>query len=132
MKLPPNPSQVWDSFAAQYPELVDKYKAVLKGKIKRDSVIQFPYTPAQVKEFILKTILLNLHSGFVDWQKGCYVRPVAMRGTTPDKHLGVFSLGHSADFLISVKPWGKYLGKEAFEKGAPVVVAPEGNAEYNR
>lgn len=132
MKLPPKPSQVWDDFSHQYPELVEKYKTVLKGKIKRDSVVQFPYTKSEVKEFIIKTILLNLQSGFVDWQKGCYVRPVAMRGTTPDRHLGVFSLGHSVDFLVSVKPWGKYLGREAFEKGAPVVVAPEGNAEFNR
>ncbi len=132
MKLPLKPSQVWDDFSRQYPELVEKYKTVLKGKIKRDSVVQFPYTKSQVKEFIIKTILLNLHSGFVDWQKGCYVRPVVFRGATPDKHLGVFSLGHSVDFLLSVKPWGRYLGKEAFEKGAPIVVAPESNAEFNR
>lgn len=132
MKLPPNPSKVWDDFTSTYPNLVDKYKTVLKGKIKKDLIVQFPYTPSRVKEFIIKTILLNMHSGFVDAQKGCYVRPVAMRGTTPDKHLGVFSLGHSVDFLVSVKPWGKYLGKEAFEKGAPIVVAPESNSEYNR
>lgn len=132
LKLPADPEKVWGNFLNSFPALAEKYKPLLKGKIKREAVVQFPYTKPQVRDFILKTILLNLHTGFVKPEEGCYVRPVAFRGVTKDRHLGVFSLGHSADFLIGVKPWGKYLGAEAFEKGAPVVVAQEGNEEFNR
>ncbi|MDO8526880.1 MAG: aminotransferase class IV [Deltaproteobacteria bacterium] len=132
LKLPPNPSRTWEEFSKGFPKLAEKYKTVLKGKIDRKAVVEFPYTKGQVKEFILKTILLNLESGFLNPDDGCYVRPVSFRGVTKDRHLGVFSLGHSVDFLLSVKPWGKYLGTEAFEKGAPVIVAEEGSEEYNR
>ncbi|OGQ38380.1 MAG: hypothetical protein A2W61_02375 [Deltaproteobacteria bacterium RIFCSPLOWO2_01_44_7] len=132
LKLPVKADQTWQTFSTNYPDLAAKYKNVFTGKIKRDAVVQFPYTKAQVREFIIKTILINLGTGFLKPAQGCYIRPVAMRGTTANRSLGVFSLGHSADFLISVKPWGKYLGQEAFEKGAPVVVAQEGIEEFNR
>lgn len=132
LKLPEKPSQTWENFAAAFPELAAKYKTVLKGKIANEAVISFPYSKSQVKNFIIQTILLNCHTGFVQPKEGCYVRPIVMRGTTPARSLGVFSLGHSIDFLLSAKPWGKYLGTEAFEKGAPVVVAEAGNEEMNR
>lgn len=132
MKLPPNPEQTWNDFSERFPELVQKFKTVLKPKLDQKKTVSFSYSKAQVKEFLIKTILLNFESGFLNSREGCYVRPLVLRGTTPTKNLGVFSLGHSVDFLISVKPWGKYLGVEAFEKGAPVLVAEEGNQEYNR
>lgn len=132
MKLPEDPGKIWREFSTAYPGLAEKYKAVLKSKIVPENAILFSCTKAEVRENIVKTILLNLHSGFVRPEDGCYIRPIAMRGTTPAKHLGVFSMGHSLDFLISVKPWGKYLGREIFEKGAPVLVSAHGNEEWNR
>ncbi|MBI5299361.1 MAG: aminotransferase class IV [Deltaproteobacteria bacterium] len=132
MRLSENPQQVWNDFVSLYPPLAEKYKAVLKGKIKKEDVIQFRYSKADVKDFIIKTVLLNLHNEFFKPSEGCYVRPLVMRGNTPGRSLGVFSLGHSVDFLLSVKPWGKYLGKEIFEKGAPVLISQHGNEEWNR
>lgn len=132
MRLSENPQQVWHDFISLYPQLAEKYKAVLKGKIKKEDVIQFRYSKADVKDFIIKTILLNLHNEFFKPSDGCYVRPLVMRGNTQSRSLGVFSLGHSVDFLLSVKPWGKYLGKEIFEKGAPVLISQHGNEEWNR
>lgn len=132
MKLPLQPTQVWKDFSERFPDLAQKYKSVLTPKLDPKKTIEFAYSKGEVKEFIIKTILLNLGTGFLRPKEGCYVRPLALRGTTPTKNLGVFSLGHSVDFLIAVKPWGKYLGAEAFEKGAPVLVAEEGNEEYNR
>lgn len=132
MQLPPNPEQTWKDFSERFPELVKKYEAVLKPKLDRKKTVLFPYSKSQVKAFIIEAVERNLKTGFLRPEEGCYIRPLVFRGTTPTKNLGVFSLGHSVDFLISVKPWGKYLGAEAFEKGAPVVVAEEGNEEYNR
>lgn len=132
IKLPPKPGETWNDFSERFPGLTQKYQSVLKPKLPQKKTVEFSYSKTEVKEFIIKTILLNLGTGFLRPEEGCYVRPLVLRGTTPTKNLGVFSLGHSVDFLIAVKPWGKYFGAEAFEKGAPVLVAEEGNEEYNR
>lgn len=132
LKIPPRADRDWENFSKSRPELAEKYAEAFKGKLHRKNVAEFPYNKMQVKDFILNTIVLNLHSGFIDPAVGCYVRPVAMRGISAAKGLGVFSLGHRVDFLVVVKPWGKYLGDFAFEKGTPLIVASEGTEEYNR
>lgn len=132
LKLPENADGLWKDFCERFPALGKKYQSLFKGKLKREAMSEFVYTPSQVREFIIKTILLNLESGFIRHEVGCYVRPVVLRGVSAARSLGVFSLGHQVDFLIAVKPWGKYLGDEAFQKGTPVLVAEEGNEEMNR
>jgi len=53
-------------------------------------------------------------------------------GARADRSLGVFSLHHPKHFMVAAIPWGKYLGELEFQRGAPVLVAETGNAEFNR
>jgi len=50
----------------------------------------------------------------------CYLRPVVYRGY---KTLGVNPTGVPIDVAIATLPWGKYLGKDALDKGIAVRVS---------
>ena len=50
----------------------------------------------------------------------CYIRPVVYRGY---KTLGVNPIGVPVDVAIATLDWGKYLGKDALERGIAVRVA---------
>ena len=132
LKIPKNAGSVWEQFKKLYPELVDKYQSVLQPKLPQSTSKEFPFNAAQVKKQMMESVALNLHSGFITAEKGCYIRPLAFRSVNAQKGVGVFSLGHEVDFFVLVKTWGKYLGSHAFEKGAPVLVHEEGTVEYNR
>ena len=129
---PSNAAQVWNEFSRSHPDLVDKYKSVLQSKLSDKNAKKFAWSKSEVQRQITETVLLNLHTGFCTAEQGCYIRPLAFRSVNPQKGLGVFSMGHAVDFLVLVKAWGKYLGPEAFEKGAPVLIHPEGCQEFNR
>ncbi|MFN7182428.1 MAG: branched-chain amino acid transaminase, partial [Planctomycetota bacterium] len=47
----------------------------------------------------------------------CYIRPIAFRGYGD---LGVYPKNNPINLAIAVWPWGKYLGEEAFTKGARI------------
>jgi branched-chain amino acid aminotransferase len=70
-------------------------------------------TPQQVIDGTLETIRVN-------GLKACYIRPIAFRGY---RALGVNPLTCPIEIVIATFPWGKYLGKDAVEKGVDVRVA---------
>ncbi|MSS70383.1 MAG: branched-chain amino acid transaminase [Candidatus Latescibacteria bacterium] len=72
-----------------------------------------PFPKAEVTSAILETIRAN---GF----RGCYVRPIALRGYGGYGKLSVNPADCPVDVVIAVWEWGKYLGPEALEKGVSV------------
>lgn len=75
--------------------------------------MEIPYTPAEMEQAIVDTILANGH-------KACYVRPLAFRNAGG---LGVNPNGCPVGVVIVTMEWGSYLGSEALEKGVDVGVS---------
>jgi branched-chain amino acid aminotransferase len=75
--------------------------------------MEIPYTPDEINRAILDLITVN---GLEE----CYIRPVVYRGYG---QLGVNPFGCPVEVAIAVWKWGKYLGKEALEKGVDVCVS---------
>jgi branched-chain amino acid aminotransferase len=75
--------------------------------------MELPYTPEQVNAAVLETIAANR-------LEACYIRPVVYRGAG---QLGVNPLASPVELAIMVWDWGKYLGKEALERGVDVCVS---------
>ena len=75
--------------------------------------MDIPYTKEEINQAIIDLIKTNK-------QDECYIRPIVYRGY---HHLGVDPTGCPVDVTIAVWRWGKYLGKDAIEKGVPVCVS---------
>ncbi len=75
--------------------------------------MEIPYTPEEIKQAILDTILANGHSS-------CYIRPLVFRGAGS---LGVNPLASPVDVVILTFEWGAYLGPEAIEQGVDAGVS---------
>jgi branched-chain amino acid aminotransferase len=72
-----------------------------------------PFTKTQLEKAIVDTITANK-------MKACYIRPIVYRGYGD---VGVNPLNNPVDVTIAVWEWGKYLGKEALERGIDVCVS---------
>jgi branched-chain amino acid aminotransferase len=72
-----------------------------------------PYTQEQLEDAILETAQAT-------GLRSCYVRPIIFRGYGS---LGVNPLTSPVDVVIAAFEWGKYLGKDAVEKGVDVRVS---------
>lgn len=75
--------------------------------------MEIPYTKEEINQVIIDLIKINK-------LEECYIRPVVYRGY---EQLGVDPTGCPIDVSIAVWKWGKYLGKDAIEKGVPVCVS---------
>ena len=132
---PDNPGRWWTKFSGSHPELAENYAEFFESNVKKvgkHKIVEFPFTKKEVREAVINTLLLNVSSGNIDPQVGCYWRPLAWVGTMDDRSLGVFSMHHPKHFMITAIPWGKYIGDLEFNRGAPVMVAEQGNDEDNR
>ena len=135
MVQPAEPRRWLDGFVHSHPKLAEKYAeffASNAAKVGKRPAEMFPFTKAEVREAIVRTLLLNVHSGNIDPKVGCYWRPLAWVGTRNDCSLGVFSLHSPKHFMVAAVPWGRYIGDLEFSRGAPVMVAEEGDSEDNR
>jgi branched-chain amino acid aminotransferase len=74
---------------------------------------EIPYSRKELEEAIFTTIRANK-------MKKCYIRPIVYRGYGD---VGVNPLNSPVDVTIAVWDWGKYLGKEALDKGIEVCVS---------
>jgi branched-chain amino acid aminotransferase len=72
-----------------------------------------PYLFDELMEAVLETVRRN-------GGRPCYIRPVVYRGY---KTLGVNPTGVPVDVAIATLDWGKYLGKDALERGIAVKVS---------
>ena len=75
--------------------------------------IDIPYLYDELMEATRETVRRN-------GGKACYIRPVVYRGY---KTLGVNPTGVPVDVAIATLNWGKYLGKDALERGIAVKVS---------
>ena len=75
--------------------------------------IDCPYSYDDLMEAIKETVRRN-------GGQACYIRPIVYRGY---KSLGVNPAGVPTDVAIATLNWGKYLGKDALERGIPVRVS---------
>jgi len=75
--------------------------------------MEIPYTKEEINQATIELIKINQLDE-------CYIRPVVYRGF---QQLGVDPTGCPIDVSIAVWKWGKYLGKDAIEKGVPVCVS---------
>jgi branched-chain amino acid aminotransferase len=75
--------------------------------------MDLPLTKDEMSKAVAETIAANR-------MEACYIRPVAYRGFG---QLGVNPLPNPVDVAILVWDWGRYLGKEALEKGVDVCVS---------
>jgi branched-chain amino acid aminotransferase len=75
--------------------------------------IDCPYSYDDLMEAIKETVRRN-------GGQACYIRPIVYRG---HKSLGVNPAGVPIDVAIATLNWGKYLGKDALERGIPVRVS---------
>ncbi len=75
--------------------------------------IQCPYGYDDLMEAVKETVRRNGGTA-------CYIRPIVYRG---HKTLGVNPTGVPIDVAIATLSWGKYLGKDALEKGISVRVS---------
>jgi len=75
--------------------------------------MDIPFTAPEFRQAILDTISANN-------MDACYIRPVVYRGYG---QLGVNPFPCPVDVAIMVWDWGRYLGKEALERGVDVRVS---------
>ena len=75
--------------------------------------MEIPFTPDEFRQAVLETISANN-------MDACYIRPVVYRGYG---QLGVNPFPCPVDVAIMVWDWGRYLGKEALERGVDVRVS---------
>jgi branched-chain amino acid aminotransferase len=75
--------------------------------------IDCPYSYDDLMEATRETVRRN-------GGHACYIRPIVFRGY---KSLGVNPVGVPIDVAIATLNWGKYLGKDALERGIPVRVS---------
>jgi branched-chain amino acid aminotransferase len=75
--------------------------------------MEVPYSPAEMNQAILETIAVNN-------MDACYIRPIIYRGYG---QLGVNPFPCPVDVAVMVWDWGRYLGREALEKGVDVRVS---------
>jgi branched-chain amino acid aminotransferase len=80
-----------------------------------------PYSYDDLMEAIRDTVRQNGGAA-------CYIRPIVYRGM---KTLGVNPTGVPVDVAIATLNWGKYLGKDALDKGISVRVASWNRAAPN-
>jgi len=76
-------------------------------------MMKIPYSPQEVKEAILETIRVNK-------VKDCYIRPLAFYGYG---NLGVMPLECPVHLIISVWPWGAYLGEDGLKNGIKITIS---------
>jgi len=72
-----------------------------------------PFSGEELSQAIIETVKVNQ-------LEKCYIRPFAFRGYG---NMGVNPLDNPVHLAIAAWDWGKYLGKEALEKGAAVKVS---------
>jgi len=77
------------------------------------SRIDCPYSYEELMDAVRQTVVRN-------GGDACYIRPVVYRGF---KTLGVNPTGVPVDVAIAALNWGKYLGKDALERGISVKVS---------
>lgn len=75
--------------------------------------LDIPYSFDELMDAIRETVRQN-------GGEACYIRPVVYRGF---KTLGVNPTGVPVDVAIATLQWGKYLGKDALERGISVRVS---------
>jgi branched-chain amino acid aminotransferase len=75
--------------------------------------LDIPYLYDELMEATRETVRRN-------GGKACYIRPIVYRGY---KTLGVNPTGVPVDVAIATLNWGKYLGKDALERGIAVKVS---------
>src|SRR5262245_25720407 len=75
--------------------------------------MDIPFTAPEFRQAVLETISANN-------MEACYIRPVVYRGYG---QLGVNPFPCPVDVAIMVWDWGRYLGKEALERGVDVRVS---------
>lgn len=75
--------------------------------------IECPYLYDELMDAVRETVRKN-------GGQACYIRPVVYRGF---KTLGVNPTGVPVDVAIACLNWGKYLGKDALERGIAVKVS---------
>jgi branched-chain amino acid aminotransferase len=75
--------------------------------------IECPYLYDELMDAVRETVRKN-------GGQACYIRPVVYRGF---KTLGVNPTGVPVDVAIATLNWGKYLGKDALERGIAVKVS---------
>ncbi len=132
---PENARRWWEQFKSSHPEIAQKYEEFFKSndaKVNKRDIETFPLKKDEMRKAILNTLLLNVWSGNIDPKAGGYWRPLSWVGARDDRSLGVFSMHHPKHFMIAAIPWGKYIGDLEFNRGAPVMVAEEGDSEDNR
>ncbi|MFH1540846.1 MAG: branched-chain amino acid transaminase [Elusimicrobiota bacterium] len=72
--------------------------------------------PFSKKDFFKATVDIVKKNNF----KECYIRPIVFRGYG---EIGVNPLKNPINCAVAAWKWGAYLGKEALEKGASVIVS---------
>jgi branched-chain amino acid aminotransferase len=82
------------------------------GKGEDSHNIGLQFTREQIRKACLEVVAVN---GLDE----CYLRPLIYRGF---ENLGVNPFGSPVEVAVAAFPWGKYLGKDALEKGVPVKV----------
>jgi branched-chain amino acid aminotransferase len=75
--------------------------------------MDFPYTKEELCQSIIETVKVNN-------LETCYIRPFAFRGYG---NMGVNPRKNPVHVAIAAWDWGRYLGKDAMEKGAAVRVS---------
>ena len=85
-----------------------------------------PIDTVSLAERTMQLVANNVHSGFLDPTKGCYIRHLIYKdrklGESGEQEpgLGVYSGGHKKVMTISLFPWGAYLEStnvRVFEQG---------------
>lgn len=75
--------------------------------------MEIPFTPEQVNEGCRAVIREN-------GLKSAYLRPLVWRGYG---EIGVYPLGNPVEAMVAAIEWGAYLGADALENGADVIVS---------
>ena len=75
--------------------------------------IECPYSKEEISQAIKETVRANE-------LKEAYIRPLVFRGFG---EMGINPLGCPVEMAIAAWPWGKYLGKDAMEKGVRVGIS---------
>ena len=75
--------------------------------------MEIPFTPEQINEGCRAVVREN-------GLKSAYLRPLVWRGYG---EIGVYPLGNPVETMVAAVEWGAYLGADALENGADVIVS---------
>jgi branched-chain amino acid aminotransferase len=75
--------------------------------------MEIPFTPEQINEGCRAVVREN-------GLKSAYLRPLVWRGYG---EIGVYPLGNPVEAMVAAVEWGAYLGADALENGADVIVS---------